>query len=814
MANSEPVVIASDQSAVPVSGTVTANLSATDNAVLDAIEVDTTTIAGSVYTEGDTDVSITGTPVLWEGLGNTLKTASHETPLPVDAHFDPGSVDSFGHFITGAINNQVDIQFYRGNGTVGDLVTETNANGGTATATGGMATFAATTTANSSAKGVTTTTTVYTAGAELYTLFTAGWTGTGAGTSYQRIGLYDDNNGFFISKEANSFGVTIRKGGSDTFTAKASFSEDTLVGGTGSFFTRDFVPEAIDLTKLNVFRIRFGWVGSAPISFEVLAPDGNWVTFHKILQPNLTALPSIEDADLPVTCDVNSGNSGAALTLITNCWAAGTTQSLSRMDATVTDATIAQLTRSVITGETTAGGGAYVNVKVSPSGALEANVSATDLDIRNLVFATDKVDASGTVLGAGTNNIGDVDVLTINGVAPAFGTGARGATVQRVTIATDDSVPVTNAGITTIAGAVSGTEMQVDVLTMPTTTVTATDLDIRDLTQASDSILIYGSDDGGTTKRVIKTDAGGAIQVDLEVASVAVTSIAAGDNNIGNVDIVSSALPTGASTLAEQQSQTTHLSTIAGDTTSIQTAVELIDDTVYTDGSGTVTKGIAILGQDGTNPQAIKTDASGELQVDVLTMPTVTIQDGGNTITVDGSVGITGSVTVQDGGGSLTVDNNGTFAVQASLNAGTNNIGDVDILSIAAGTNKIGDVDISPRTTGGWSVANFNTGDTFTALTNTAQVIKASAGKFGGYYIYNPNSSATYVMLYNVAAASVTVGTTTPAMVFCIPATAGANLELIAGIPFSNAGWSIAAATTGGGNTAPATALEAMIFYV
>jgi len=44
---------------------------------------------------------------------------------------------------------------------------------------------------------------------------------------------------------------------------------------------------------------------------------------------------------------------------------------------------------------------------------------------------------------AGTNNIGDVDVLTINGVAPAFGTGTRGATVQRVTIATDDSVPVT-----------------------------------------------------------------------------------------------------------------------------------------------------------------------------------------------------------------------------------------------------------------------------------------------------------------------------------------------------------------------------------
>ena len=57
----------------------------------------------------------------------------------------------------------------------------------------------------------------------------------------------------------------------------------------------------------------------------------------------------------------------------------------------------------------------------------------------------------------------------------------------------------------------------------------------------------------------------------------------------------------------------------------VRTSVQLIDDAIYTDGSGTVTKGIAILGQDGTNPQAIKTDSSGELQVDVLTMPAVVV---------------------------------------------------------------------------------------------------------------------------------------------------------------------------------------------
>jgi hypothetical protein len=54
-------------------------------------------------------------------------------------------------------------------------------------------------------------------------------------------------------------------------------------------------------------------------------------------------------------------------------------------------------------------------------------------------------------LAAGTNNIGDVDVLTINGVSPAFGTGVRSASVQRVTIATDDVVPVSQSGTWSLA---------------------------------------------------------------------------------------------------------------------------------------------------------------------------------------------------------------------------------------------------------------------------------------------------------------------------------------------------------------------------
>lgn len=314
--------------------------------------------------------------------------------VTVDFDLLPGTIDEFGHLVVGSVNNQIDIQFYRD--TVANLTTVTTANGGTATATNGMATFSATTTASSQAKGVSPTSTLYTAGAEVYAIFTAGFTGTGAGTSYQRIGLYDTNNGFFIGREANTFGIKVRKGGSDTAVAQASFSKDKLTGAAGSRFTRNGVPEAIDLTKLNVWRIRFGWVGSAPINFEVLSPDGNWVTFHEIKQPNLAALPHINTADLPITCDAFSGNSGNALTIITNCWCAGTTAALSKLNATLTDATYAALTRSVITGVTTGGGGGYVNVKVTPSGAIttsttlaaNSGVDVGDVTINNAAGAS------------------------------------------------------------------------------------------------------------------------------------------------------------------------------------------------------------------------------------------------------------------------------------------------------------------------------------------------------------------------------------------------------------------------------------------
>lgn len=60
----------------------------------------------------------------------------------------------------------------------------------------------------------------------------------------------------------------------------------------------------------------------------------------------------------------------------------------------------------------------------------------------------------------------------------------------------------------------------------------------------------------------------------------------------------------------------------------IKTAVELIDDTVGTVGAATPGKGVIVAGTDGTNARALKVRTDGQVEV----------HDGGNSLTVDGTV--------------------------------------------------------------------------------------------------------------------------------------------------------------------------------
>jgi hypothetical protein len=116
------------------------------------------------------------------------------------------------------------------------------------------------------------------------------------------------------------------------------------------------------------------------------------------------------------------------------------------------------------------------NAITSTSGALDVNidnasiaVTATDLDIRDLAFATDKVDVSGSSNVAVTDGGGS---LTVD---------ATDFDIRNLVFATDKvDVSGSSVSITGDVNVTQGTSPWV---------VSATDLDIRDLSSASDSVL-------------------------------------------------------------------------------------------------------------------------------------------------------------------------------------------------------------------------------------------------------------------------------------------------------------------------------------
>lgn len=190
---------------------------------------------------------------------------------------------------------------------------------------------------------------------------------------------------------------------------------------------------------------------------------------------------------------------------------------------------------------------------------------------------------------------------------------------------------------------------------------------------APTSYVISGHD--GANTRLLKTDVAGELQIDvLTLPNVTIgAALPAGNNNIGDVDVVTlPSLPAGANNIGDVDVATEPASAADG-------AVSL----------PAVLKVIA--GWSGTAVKALKTDAAGELQVDVLTLPNVTI--GAALPAGTNNIGDVDVLTLP----SLPAGNNNIgdvdVATLPALPAGTNNIGDVDVLTlpaIPAGTNRIG----------------------------------------------------------------------------------------------------------------------------
>lgn len=410
--------------------------------------------------------------------------ATEATLLNVNSALSSGlkatiNSDVLGVAVMGQRNNEVEISFFSAFNT--DLITNTTASGGSATITGGHARYRTGTNATGAAKGVSVYSCKYRPAHEQYAFFTAAFT-AGVANSYQRIGLFDTNNGFFIGYEGASFGVTLRTGTADTFVARASWNGDPLDGSSGSLFTRGGIPEAINLTYSNLYRIRFAWLGSASILFEAFSPDGGWITFHTIRVPNSQLNPSIQNPELPVTIDIAKTSGVSDLSLYSACVAAGTTSDVFPINESLNDYSLAKLTRSVITGETTAGGGGFVNVKVNPSGALTISLGDIDgvMGQKTMANSLPVVIASNQTAVPITDNSGSI---TVDGTVAATQSGTwnitnisgsvslpTGAATESTLSSLNGKVTACNTGAVTISSALpAGTNNigDVDVLTLP-----------------------------------------------------------------------------------------------------------------------------------------------------------------------------------------------------------------------------------------------------------------------------------------------------------------------------------------------------------
>ena len=520
-----------------------------------------------------------------------------------------------------------------------------------------------------------------------------------------------------------------------------------------------------------------------------------------------------------------------------------------------------------------ASGNLMVNVAAGGAGdgsildGVSSAIKATVLDYTNSnPLAVRLTDTSGDYVGAGAGTQYTEDAAAAGDPVGTMAMAVRADTPAAVTTTDGDNIALraTNKGELYVK--------QSDAVTIQDGGNTITvDGALTTVSTVSTITNVVHVDDNASTLSI--DDGGGAITVDGTVAvSGTVTVGSHAVTNAGTfVTQENGALLTAAQLLDDT------VATLGTDTYTEAASKGLVIGAVRRDADTTLvntTNEVSPLQVDANG--RLKVEAfSGETLPVSLTSTTVTgtvavtqsgtwdevgINDSGNSITVDAPVGTPAFVRLSDGAAAITtlpvslasvpshaVTNAGTFAVQvdgaaltalqliddsikvddAAFTPATSSVSMAGFQADETATDSVDEGDAGaarmtldrkqiinpqPHTAGGLSVANFNTGDTYTALTNTAQVLKASAGQVYGWYIYNPNSSATYVMIYNIAAASVTVGTSTAAMVLCIPATAGANVLSTMGIEFSTA-ISIAAATTGGGNTAPATALEATIFY-
>ena len=338
----------------------------------------------------------------------------------------------------------------------------------------------------------------------------------------------------------------------------------------------------------------------------------------------------------------------------------------------------------------------------------DANGRLHVLDANSAAIKTAVELIDNAVSGTGFN------ISQLNGVNVSMGNGVSGTGVQRVTLASDStgivSLTTSTASIGKLA-ANSGVDIgDVDVLSLPSATNAGATVKTADFDTGvgTDTVTMFGlalpksggAVAGGTSTDPVRVDPTGTTT--QPVSGTVTANLAAGTNNIGDVDVLTlPSLPTGSNVIgAVTQSGTWNITTVTT-LTDITNWGNVVDNAPFTDGTTRILMTGFIF--DDLAGTALTENDAAAARINANRAVVSTIEDGvtraryatvtaSNALKVDAS-GVTLTV------GSHAVTNVGTFAVQvdAALPAGANaigklaansgvDIGDVDVTSVTPGT--------------------------------------------------------------------------------------------------------------------------------
>lgn len=412
----------------------------------------------------------------------------------------------------------------------------------------------------------------------------------------------------------------------------------------------------------------------------------------------------------------------------------------------------------------------------------------------------------------GTAGTASADVITVQGIASMTALKVDGSAVTQPvsgsvtanigtvgTLATAANQTTGNTSLATIAGAVAGTEVQVDIVTMPNVTIAGTvtvgshavtnagtfavqvdgaaltSLQLLDDSVAtvaaattSKGMAAIGTD--GTNARILKTDTDGQLQV----------------------DVLSCALPTGAATSAKQD-------TINAVVVTAEAVVS--PDKVMAIGSYNNNNGVykTLQSDDNgylviTTANPLGTTASGATAHDVALSDNPVAMGGYASATAPTDVSANGDAvyawhlrngaqvvnlavggTLVTGSAGLPVD--GNIADDAAFTPATTRVLMAGFFADETSTDSVNEGDggaarmtldrkvivtPQPHTQGGLSI--FRSLD----LDETEEEVKATAGQLYGGFVTNTSTGTRWIKFYNATAANVTVGTTTPVITWGI----------------------------------------------